>query len=160
MVASTCSPPRACAQSSSSNRPVNASSRKARTAASSAPERSAVGAVRRRRSGAGTGPVKLRTLTRVTLHAAVLGFGVVALLVTLTQGLDTALVLRAALTRGRRDAFAAALGVVGGLGTWGVAAAVGVSALLAASTVAYDALRLVGAGYMVWLGGRMLWRGV
>jgi threonine/homoserine/homoserine lactone efflux protein len=88
----------------------------------------------------------------------VLGFGLVALLLTITPGLDTALVLRAAITRGRRDAVATALGVVAGVLAWGAAAAVGVSAQLTASTVAYDVLRLVGAGYLVWLGGRILWR--
>ncbi|RZU30863.1 threonine/homoserine/homoserine lactone efflux protein [Blastococcus saxobsidens] len=85
-------------------------------------------------------------------------FGLVALLLTITPGLDTALVLRAAVTRGRRDAFATALGVIGGVVAWGAAAAVGVSALVTASSVAYDALRLVGAAYMLWLGGRILWR--
>jgi threonine/homoserine/homoserine lactone efflux protein len=94
----------------------------------------------------------------VSVQGAVLGFGVVALLLTVTPGLDTALVLRSAVTRGRRDAAATALGVVAGVLAWGAAAAVGVSALLTASTVAYGALRLAGAGYLVWLGGRILWR--
>ena len=94
----------------------------------------------------------------MSVQGAVLGFGLVALLLTITPGLDTALVLRAAITRGRREAVATALGVVAGVLAWGAAAAVGVSALLAASTVAYDVLRLVGAGYLVWLGGRILWR--
>lgn len=43
-----------------------------------------------------------------------------------------------------------------------MAAAVGISALLAASTLAYDGLRIVGAAYMVWLGLGLLrsaWRG-
>jgi threonine/homoserine/homoserine lactone efflux protein len=88
----------------------------------------------------------------------VVGFGLIAVLVTITPGLDTALVLRAAITRGRRDAFATALGVIGGVVVWGAAAAVGVSALVTASSIAYDTLRLVGAAYMVWLGGRILWR--
>ena len=94
----------------------------------------------------------------MSVQGAVLGFGLVALLLTITPGLDTALVLRAAITRGRRDAVATALGVIAGVLAWGAAAAVGVSALLTASTVAYDVLRLVGAGYLVWLGGRVLWR--
>jgi threonine/homoserine/homoserine lactone efflux protein len=46
--------------------------------------------------------------------------------------------------------------VVAGVLSWGAAAAVGVSALLTASAVAYDALRR--AGYLVSLGGRILWR--
>ncbi|WP_235046819.1 LysE family translocator [Arthrobacter nitrophenolicus] len=41
---------------------------------------------------------------------------------------------------------------------WGVAAAVGVSALLAASDLAYRVLTLAGAAYMVWLGATFLWK--
>jgi threonine/homoserine/homoserine lactone efflux protein len=40
---------------------------------------------------------------------------------------------------------------------WGVAAAIGISALLSASTAAYTTLRIIGAGYMIWLGLRMIW---
>ncbi|MGY1813798.1 LysE family translocator [Blastococcus sp. SYSU D00820] len=94
----------------------------------------------------------------MTVGSAVLGFAVLALLLTLTPGMDTALVLRAAVTRSRREAVATALGVVGGVLAWGAAAAAGVSALVTASALAYDVLRLAGAAYMVWLGGRILWR--
>jgi threonine/homoserine/homoserine lactone efflux protein len=92
----------------------------------------------------------------VTTTSALLGFALVAGLLTVTPGLDTALVLRAALTQDTRRASATAAGICAGLLVWGVAAAVGVSALLAASTVAYHALRLVGAAYLVWLGLRLL----
>ena len=51
----------------------------------------------------------------MTLTAAVLTFAVVAGALTVTPGLDTALVLRAALTRRRREALAAAAGIVAGL---------------------------------------------
>ena len=47
-----------------------------------------------------------------------------------------------------------------GLFVWGAAAAVGVSALLTASQVAYDVLRFVGAAYLVWFGLRLLVRAV
>ncbi|WP_245974655.1 LysE family translocator [Thermomonospora umbrina] len=40
---------------------------------------------------------------------------------------------------------------------WGVAAALGLSALLVASQVAYDVLRLAGAAVLVWFGVRALW---
>jgi threonine/homoserine/homoserine lactone efflux protein len=96
----------------------------------------------------------------VTLSAAVLSFALVALALTLSPGLDTALVLRAALTRGRRDAAATAAGIVAGLFVWGAAAAVGVSALLTASELAYDILRYAGAAYLVWLGLRLLVRAI
>jgi threonine/homoserine/homoserine lactone efflux protein len=75
-------------------------------------------------------------------------FALVALALTLTPGLDAALVPRAALTRSRRDAAATAAGIVAGLLVWGAAAAVGVSALLTASQLAYDVLRYAGAAYL------------
>jgi threonine/homoserine/homoserine lactone efflux protein len=88
----------------------------------------------------------------VTILSALAAFAVVAGLLTITPGLDTALALRAALTQSRRHAYAVAAGICAGLLVWGVAAAVGISALLTASTLAYDVLRLIGAAYMVWLG--------
>jgi len=94
----------------------------------------------------------------VTPTAAVLAFAVVAGALTVTPGLDTALVLRAALTRGRREATATAAGIVAGLFVWGAAAAAGVSALLATSQLAYDVLRWVGAAYLAWFGLRLLVR--
>jgi threonine/homoserine/homoserine lactone efflux protein len=95
---------------------------------------------------------------RVTLGTAVLTFSFVALALTLTPGLDTALVLRSALTRGRREAAATAAGIVSGLFVWGAAAAVGVSALLTASQLAYELLRYAGAAYLVWFGLRLIVR--
>jgi threonine/homoserine/homoserine lactone efflux protein len=86
----------------------------------------------------------------------VLGFALVAGLLTIIPGLDTALVLRAAMTQGRRPAFATALGINSGALVWGACAAAGVSALLVASRSAYDVVRLAGAAYLVYLGGRLL----
>lgn len=95
---------------------------------------------------------------RVTAFSAVASFAVVAGLMTIIPGLDTVLVVRTALAQGRRRGFAVALGINTGVLIWGAAAAVGVSALLVASRLAYDVLRLAGAAYLVWLGGTMLWR--
>jgi threonine/homoserine/homoserine lactone efflux protein len=88
----------------------------------------------------------------MTLLEALVGFGVVVALLTVIPGLDTALVLRTALTRSRGAAFATALGIQAGTVVWGVAAAVGATALLAASQVAFEVVRLAGAGYLVVLG--------
>ena len=96
----------------------------------------------------------------VTLTTSVLAFALVAAALTVTPGLDTALVLRAALTRSRAEALATGAGIVAGLLVWGAAAAVGVSALLTASAPAYDVLRWAGAAYLVWIGGRLLLRAV
>ncbi len=92
----------------------------------------------------------------MTVASAVAGFAVVAALVTVVPGLDTALVLRTALVRGSGEAVATALGISAGALVWGAGAAVGVSALLTASEVAFTVLRIVGAAYMVWLGAGLL----
>jgi threonine/homoserine/homoserine lactone efflux protein len=94
----------------------------------------------------------------MSLGAAVLTFAVVAAALTVMPGLDTALVLRAALTGSRREAMATGAGIVAGLFVWGAAAAVGVSALLTASELAYDVLRYAGAAYLLWFGVRLLVR--
>jgi threonine/homoserine/homoserine lactone efflux protein len=92
----------------------------------------------------------------MALTHAVLSFAVLGALLTITPGLDTALVLRSAVSMGRGPAFATALGVNAGALVWGAAAAVGVSALLTASETAYLVLRVAGAAYMLYLGARML----
>jgi threonine/homoserine/homoserine lactone efflux protein len=102
----------------------------------------------------------VRKDAQVTLGAAVLGFTAVAAALTVTPGLDTALVLRAALTGRRGEAAATAGGIVAGLFVWGATAAAGLSALLTASRLAYDVLRLAGAAYLLWVGGRLLVRAV
>lgn len=79
-------------------------------------------------------------------------------MLTLVPGLDTALVLRSSLVRTRSYAWATALGVATGAMVWGIAAAVGISALLAASELAYRMLTIGGAGYMLWLGASMIWK--
>lgn len=86
------------------------------------------------------------------MTAAILGFAVVAGLMTLVPGIDTALVLRTSVTQGRARAFAVAAGISTGVLVWGIAAALGVSALLAASQAAFMVMKWVGAAYIVWLG--------
>lgn len=93
----------------------------------------------------------------MTLAQALLSFAVVAAVLTITPGLDMALVLRSALRDGRGSAVATGVGICAGSLVWAVAAAVGVSALLTASATAFTVLKLVGAAYMLFLGLRMLW---
>jgi threonine/homoserine/homoserine lactone efflux protein len=88
---------------------------------------------------------------------AALAFAAVAALVTITPGADTALVLRAAIGGGPRAAMVAGAGVCTGVLAWGALTAVGLAALVQASPTAYDALRLLGAAYLLWLGIRT-WR--
>lgn len=57
-----------------------------------------------------------------------------------------------ALTVGRRDAILSVIGNASGVLVQGVAAAVGLGALVATSTTAFTVLKLVGAAYVVYLG--------
>jgi len=88
----------------------------------------------------------------VSVSESLLQFALVAALLTVIPGLDTVLVLRTAISRGRGPAFSTAAGICTGTVAWGVAAAVGASALLAASEAAFTVLKVGGACYMAWLG--------
>ncbi len=88
---------------------------------------------------------------------ACLAFAAMAALLTITPGVDTMLVLRGTVTGGRRTGLLASCGVVTGLVCWAMTSAVGLTALLAASRLAFDVLRVAGACYLLWLGGRALW---
>lgn len=92
----------------------------------------------------------------MTTPSALASFAVVAGLLTLVPGLDTALVLRSTASHGRAHGFATALGVNSGALLWGAAAAGGATAVLTVSQDAYLALRLVGAAYLLWMGIGML----
>ncbi|CAI0762820.1 LysE family translocator [Serratia grimesii] len=89
---------------------------------------------------------------------ALLAFSFAAVLLTLTPGLDTALVLRTATVEGRKQAVHAALGISVGCLIWGAAVAFGLGALIAVSELAYDILKYCGAVYLTWLGINMLLR--
>jgi threonine/homoserine/homoserine lactone efflux protein len=79
-------------------------------------------------------------------------FLAVSLVVIVTPGQDTALTIRNTLLGGRRSGVFTAAGVSTGQACWTVAASAGVAALLHASEPAFLALKLVGAGYLVFLG--------
>jgi threonine/homoserine/homoserine lactone efflux protein len=79
-----------------------------------------------------------------------------AALLTITPGLDTALVIRTATTEGTRRAFWSALGVLTGCFIWAAIVAAGLGALLLASQLAYTVLRWTGAAYLLYVGIRLL----
>lgn len=90
----------------------------------------------------------------VRMLGSVLAFAVVAALLTITPGIDTALVIRSTLQGGRATGLQTSLGICTGLIVWGLLSALGVTAVVTASRVAYDVLRLAGAAYLVYLGVR------
>src|SRR6202790_4484299 len=79
-----------------------------------------------------------------------------ALVLAITPGPGIFYVLARSLAGGRREGVLSSLGTfVGGL-FHVFAAALGVSAVLAASAVAFHTVKYAGAAYLVWLGIRMI----
>lgn len=89
---------------------------------------------------------------------ALFAFSIAAALLTITPGLDTALVLRTAAVEGSRRAALAGAGICCGLFGWAFAVSIGLGALLAVSRLAYDVLRIAGACYLIYLGAKIFFR--
>lgn len=81
----------------------------------------------------------------------------VASIIVITPGPDMVLVTTHALATGRSAARTAALGVCAGVLVHATAAVIGLSALLAMSSVAFSAVKIVGAAFLVGLGVRTIW---
>ncbi|MFF3785960.1 LysE family translocator [Streptomyces sp. NPDC001933] len=92
----------------------------------------------------------------MAISTALWSFALVVGLLTLTPGLDTALILRTSALGRRRRAWGVVLGIQSGTLLWGALTSLGVTALFTASHLAYVTLRWVGAAYLVWMGLRML----
>src|SRR4051812_37887529 len=87
---------------------------------------------------------------------AFLSFLAVAAVAMLIPGPDTFVVLRTALADGPRAGTWAAAGSAAGNLVWGSTSALGVAALLAASSTAFATLKLAGAAYLAVLGVQAL----
>ena len=83
-------------------------------------------------------------------------FVAAGLLLNLTPGPDVLYVVSHALRSGARAGMVAALGITAGCFVHIFAAAVGVSALMAASATAFALLKWAGAAYLVYVGLRLL----
>ncbi|MER6360915.1 LysE family translocator [Kitasatospora sp. NPDC001527] len=90
------------------------------------------------------------------MTTALWSFALVVGLLTLTPGLDTALILRTSALGHRRQAWGVVLGIQTGTLLWGTLTSAGVTVLLTASKVGYEVLRWAGAAYLVWMGIGML----
>ena len=77
-------------------------------------------------------------------------------LLTLAPGPDNILVVSLGLSRGRRPAVLAAWGMVSGVLVHTTAAALGISAVLAASPLAFRLVQYAGAAYLAYLAWRIL----
>lgn len=77
-------------------------------------------------------------------------------LLNLTPGQDTFYILGRSISQGRSAGVASALGISSGALVHTFGAALGLSAVLAASASAFLGLKLIGAAYLVYLGARMI----
>lgn len=99
----------------------------------------------------------LPSLSLAGLGITHLGLFIVAgIVLNLTPGPDVLYILAQGAKGGRRAGSAAALGIVAGCFVHILAAALGLSALIAASTTAFSLLKWLGAAYLVYVGWGML----
>ena len=94
------------------------------------------------------------------MEPSLLTFLALSAVVIATPGPDTALTIRNTMLGGRRAGISTALGVGAGQLVWALATSLGVVALLLASDPIFRTLKLVGAAYLVYLGGQSLRRAV
>lgn len=83
-----------------------------------------------------------------------LGFLAISLLLAVTPGPDMALVTRNALAHGPRGVLLTTTGIACALVLWVTATAIGVAALLNASSTLFNLLKVVGGTYLAYLGIR------
>jgi len=81
----------------------------------------------------------------------------ISLLVIATPGPDTALTVRNTVLGGRRGGGFTAAGVAAGQMIWALATSAGLVALLVASEPVFEAVKWLGAAYLVWLGAHSIW---
>jgi threonine/homoserine/homoserine lactone efflux protein len=91
----------------------------------------------------------------ITHFTAFLG---VSAVVIVTPGQDTALTIRNTLFGGRRSGILTAAGVSTGQASWALATSAGIAAVLQASAPAFEAVKLAGAAYLIWLGLQTIFR--
>lgn len=86
----------------------------------------------------------------------ILGFLAAAMLITISPGPDNMMVLGTGISKGRLRGMAFGLGCALGCLSHTLLATIGVSALIAASPIAFTALKVAGGLYLVWLGVQAL----
>ncbi len=88
--------------------------------------------------------------------AALTAFTGAAALLVISPGPATLLVVQVAARRGRREAFLASTGNAAGLAVWAAASILGIAALVGASRVAHDGLRIAGGAVLIGLGAHAI----
>jgi RhtB (resistance to homoserine/threonine) family protein len=92
----------------------------------------------------------------VVIDARFVAWIAVAVVLIVTPGPDTALIIRNALRGGARSASLSAIGIGAGSSIWAGASMLGVAVLLESSDLAFTVLKYAGAAYLIYLGLRSL----
>lgn len=90
------------------------------------------------------------------MNQSLIEFTILAGLLVLVPGLDTALIIRATLRASTKAAFATGLGISSGLFIWALLVTAGLTQLLTTYPTLNTVLEFIGAGYMGWLGIKLL----
>ena len=89
----------------------------------------------------------------------ILQFALATIIITLTPGPDMTLFVGRALSSGRAAGFACFCGTMAGILIHTTLVALGLSALIIAAPAAFLTLKILGAGYLLWLAFNALWHG-
>lgn len=87
---------------------------------------------------------------------SVLAFSIAALILTLTPGNDTILVMRNTMAGNRSTGFSTMFGICCGTIVHGLFASLGISVILMKSATLFQIVKFVGAGYLIFLGAQSL----
>ncbi len=85
-----------------------------------------------------------------------IAFAGLAIVLVIIPGPAVVLTMKSAIAHGRRAAVVTALGVLTADLVWATASVVGLTALLVSSQVVFDAVRIAGAAYLIYLGVKLL----
>lgn len=91
------------------------------------------------------------------MNTPIAAFLLLCLVMTVTPGLDTAMVIRSTISFGTRAGVLTAMGCATGLFAHATGVAVGLSAVLLKSAALFETVRMVGAGLLIVFGVLSLW---
>ena len=85
-------------------------------------------------------------------YTLILGYAFAVTLLTITPGIDTALILQSSISKKKNAAKFAAIGILLGCAAWGILVAIGLGAIITSSDMLYALLKSLGAIYLIWIG--------
>ena len=86
------------------------------------------------------------------VNSQLITFVAVTLVLTVTPGVDTLIIIRNVLRGGPKDGFYTAIGICSGLFVHASLSALGISVILVRSVALFNFVKMAGAIYLVWLG--------